>query len=64
MAVVFRQVDGTNLFDLTVDGRAAEYDVEQRDFGAALRRLRNRVPKGAVVYVEDETGHRTRLSGR
>lgn len=62
MAVVFTQTDGTNLYDLRVDGRAAEYDVEPEDFAAALRR--RRISPDTVVYVEDESGHRTRLTRR
>ena len=64
MAVVFKKVDGQKVYDLTIDGRAAQYDVAPEDFAEAIRRQRKRVPQGAVIYVEDETGYRTRLTGR
>lgn len=63
MAVVFRQVDGTQFYDLMVDGRIAEYDVERDDFQAALRR-RRLDRSDSPVFVEDESGHRTRLTRR
>lgn len=64
MAVVFRKVDAkSNLYDLTIDGRAAEYDVEPEDFAAALKRRRVD-PSRYAIYVEDETGYRTRLGRR
>lgn len=59
--IVFRQIDGTEEFDLVVDGRIAEYDVEPDDFLAALRR-RRLDPKD--VFVEDDTGYRQRLNRR
>lgn len=60
MAVVFEeQPDG--LYDLKVDGRAAEYDVEPDDFGAALRR-RRLDRSSSPIFIEDQTGYRTRLS--
>jgi len=65
MAVVFRKVDAkSDLYDLTIDGRSAQYDVEPSDFADALRRQRTRIPRDAVIYVEDETGYRTRLGRR
>lgn len=64
MAIVFRKVDAqTNLYDLTIDGRAAEYDVAPEDFQQALRRRRVD-PTRYAIYVEDETGYRTRLGRR
>lgn len=57
--VVFEQnFDGT--YDLKVDRRTREYDVAPEDLKAALRRAR--IPTGEEVFVEDETGYRTRLS--
>lgn len=59
MSAVFRS-NGDGTFDLEIDGRAAEYDVEPDDFPAALRR-RRLDRSDSPVYVEDETGYRTRL---
>ena len=59
MAVVFEN-NGDGTYDLKVDGRTLEYDVEVDDFGHALRR--RRVDSGSEVYVEDETGYRERLT--
>jgi hypothetical protein len=61
MAVVFRQNDREDTYDLTIDGRAAEYDIDPPDLKAALSRQRGRIPKDAVIYVEDRSGYRTRL---
>lgn len=63
MAIVFRQNAGEKTYDLTIDGRAAEYDVEPEDFAAALKRRRVD-PTRYAIYVEDETGYRTRLGRR
>lgn len=57
MAAVFR-ANGDGTFDLEVDGRAAEYDVDPEDFASALRRRR---VEPTEVYVEDETGYRSKL---
>jgi hypothetical protein len=62
MAVVFEEQSG-GTFDLKVDGRIIEYDVEQGDFMAALRRARSRIPGGQKIYVEDLTGYRTSMTG-
>lgn len=62
MAVVFTSnTDGT--YDLVVDGRVLEYDVDPDRFADALRR-RRLDRSDSPVFVEDETGHRTRLSRR
>lgn len=59
MATVFVPTDATeSLYDLIVDGRAREYDIEPHDLKGALRRAR--ITEGPV-YVEDATGYRTRL---
>lgn len=51
---------GPTLYDLKIDGRIAEYDVEPEDFSQALRRARHT----GEVYIEDESGYRTRLTPR
>lgn len=56
VAVFEENPDGT--YDLLVDRRRVEYDVEADEFHDALRRARF---DGADVWVEDETGHRERL---
>lgn len=59
MAIVFVPTDEEgSLYDLIVDGRAREYDIEPYDLKGALRRAR--ITEGPV-YIEDETGYRTRL---
>lgn len=62
MKAIFDQVLGSNppLFDLKVDGRIREYDVEADDMQGALRRAR--LPRDTEVYVKDETGYKTRLT--
>lgn len=45
------------LYDLVIDGRTREYDVDPWDLLGAVRRARH----AGTVYVEDETGHRTTL---
>lgn len=59
---VFEQVLGSDppRYDLKVDRRIREYDVDADDIQGALRRAR--LPAGTEVYVEDESGYRTRLS--
>lgn len=61
MAIVFEQnPDGT--FDLKVDGRIREYDVEQPDLHGALRRAR--IQPTEEVFIEDTSGYRERLPRR
>lgn len=57
MAIVFTQ-NGDGTYDLVEHGRVREYDVERHDLSGALKRAR--ITEGPV-YVEDETGYRTRL---
>jgi hypothetical protein len=54
MAAVFIPAP-EGLYDLVVDGRAREYDVEPDDFAGAVRRARLD-PKD--VLIEDDTGYR------
>ena len=60
VVVVFRaeRSPGGVVYDLLVNGRVREYDVEQHEFAAALRRAR---VKPTDAYVEDLTGYRTPL---
>jgi hypothetical protein len=60
MAAVFvPNQDGT--YDLQVDHRTREYDVDPEDLMAAVRRARLDPSK---VSVEDETGYRVGLTRR
>lgn len=60
---VFVPVDslhpGPTLYDLTVDRRVREYDVEEHDLQGALRRAR--LPVDTEIYIEDQSGYKTRL---
>lgn len=67
MAVVFtpsgnHSHDSEVLYDLMIDGRAGEYDLTADEFARALRR--RRVDSETEVFVEDDNGHRTRLTRR
>lgn len=53
---------GNGRYDLFVDGRIAEHDLTEDDFGDALSR--RRVPATANVYVEDADGARSVLRRR
>ncbi len=57
--IVFRE-DRPGKFDLLIDGRAADYEIEPSEFGAALRRSRVDTSKHQV-FIEDLTGYRERL---
>lgn len=59
MAIVFEaNPDGT--YDLSIHGRAGEYDLAPEDFAAALKR--RRVDPSEKVYIEDLTGYRQPLT--
>lgn len=61
MANVFQEnFNGT--YDLVVNGRTREYEIDPDDLVHALRRAR--IPAGDEVYVEDESGYRERLKVR
>lgn len=60
MAIVFEE-QPSGLYDLKVDGRVKEYDVEPWDILGALSRAR--VAPGEV-FVEDASGYRQRLRRR
>lgn len=55
MLVVFEETP-EGLYDLKIDRRTREHDIEPTELGAALRRAR--VPKDVDVFVEDLTGWR------
>lgn len=59
MSALFR-ANGDGTYDLTIDGRAAEYDVPKDQMAEALRRRRY---EGKIVEIE-ENGVRTRLGRR
>lgn len=61
MAIVFVQVSGQALYDLHVNGRVQAYDVEPDEFSETLRRRRIDPKTDGPVYVEDETGYRTKM---
>lgn len=60
MAAVFIPAE-QGLYDLVVDGRTREYDVEPEDFHDAIRRARLDPKK---VLIEDDTGYRATLGRR
>lgn len=61
MAVMFRlEKDGT--YDLWIDGRIADPELEPDQFEDALRR--RRVHHRDDVFVEDMTGYRTKIQRR
>lgn len=59
--IIFREEEPGN-FDLHVDGRIVEYDVEPDEFRSVLRRRRIDPAKDGPVYTEDTTGYRQRLT--
>lgn len=60
MAAVFRE-NANGTYDLEVDGRTRDYDLDDDEFGDALRRVRY---TGPDVYLEDLTGARERILRR
>lgn len=63
MEIVFRENPEGGTYDLTIDGRAAEYDVRASDFAEALRR-RRLDRSSSPIHVEDKSGLRTTLGRR
>ena len=61
--VVFTEVAGTHgTFDMTVNRRAAEYDILPGEFASAIHR--RRVPPDADIWVQHDSGRRERLGRR
>lgn len=55
--IVFVPV-GLGRYDMMVNGRAGEYDVDPEDFSTAIRRRRLQPTE---VWIEDTTGYRERI---